>query len=211
MCETASVGGQEYYSVMKPYAQEAENLRLLLEANIVSIDEVVAWADQTIITLSEYDDELTEISLGAKVQIGEMLIRLSRVSYGADTLEAVRNLAGRMHRVLLTDRSRASDFIRELNQIWADWLDCNDFADDPESGWPQDFAFMGKLYAETEGLRDPELAVDILMAGAAPFDTATSRSTPTSPPPNQSQSESPAERVKGVSERLRRFFRGGQK
>lgn len=78
---------------MKLYAQEAENLRLLLEAGIVSIDDVVAWADRTISTLLEYDDDPVGISLGAKVQIGEMYASLGRAGWGADTLEAVRNLA----------------------------------------------------------------------------------------------------------------------
>ena len=161
---------------MKAYAQEAENLRLLFIAGIASIDDVVAWADRTISTLPEYDDDLTEISLGVNVQIGEMITRLSRASEGTDTLEAVRNLAGRMHRVLLTDRSRASDFIRELRQIWADWLDCNNFADAPESEWPQDLAFIGKLYTEMGPCSPSKCTIDLFMAGTAPFDTATSAS-----------------------------------
>jgi len=156
---------------MKPYAQEAENLRLLFEAGIVSIDEVVAWADRTIMAFPEYDDDLTEISLGAKVQIGEMYSRLSRASVGADTLEAVRNLAGRMHQVLLTDRSRAGDFIRELVRIWADWLDWNEnVSHAPE---PEDLAFIGELEAQS-GFRSPsKRVIDLFMAGTAPFDKAT--------------------------------------
>ena len=57
---------------MKPYAQEAENLRLLLLAGIASVDDVVAWADRTILTLPEYDDDLAEISLGARFPMDEM-------------------------------------------------------------------------------------------------------------------------------------------
>ena len=41
-------GGREYNPGMKPYAQEAENLRLLFIAGIASVDDVVAWADQKI-------------------------------------------------------------------------------------------------------------------------------------------------------------------
>ena len=156
---------------MKPYAQEAENLRLLLMAGIVSIEDVVAWADRTLLTLPDHDDALADISLGAKVQIGEMITRLSRAGEGADTLEAVRNLAGRMHQVLLMDRSRAGDFIRELARTWADWLDCNNFADTPESEWPQDFAFIGKLYAETGSPSFSKHAIDLFMDATAPFDT----------------------------------------
>ena len=179
---------------MKPYAQEAENLRLLFIAGIASVKDVVAWADQTISTLPEYDDDLTEISLGAKVQIGEMYARLGRASWGADTLEAVRNLAGRMHQVLLTDRSRAKDFIRELVRIWADWLDWNEnVSHAPE---PKDLAFIGELEAQSGSRIPSKRAINLLMAGTAPFDTATP--VPTSPLPGSGQKQSGSSAKRGT-------------
>ena len=105
---------------MKPYAQEAENLRLLFIAAIASAEDVVAWADRTILTLPEYDNDLTEVSLGAKVPMAEMNSRLHRVSVGADHFQAIRNLAGRMHRRLQSDRARARDFARVLESLWVD-------------------------------------------------------------------------------------------
>jgi hypothetical protein len=54
---------------VKPYAQEAENLRLLFISGLVSADEAVARADRTLLALPIYDDDLATISLGAPLSI----------------------------------------------------------------------------------------------------------------------------------------------
>lgn len=150
---------------MKPYAQEAENLRLLLLAGIVSVDDVVAWADRAISTLPEYDDDLTEISLGANLSRDEMDRRLQGVSEGADTIEAIRRLAGRMHRMLLSDGSLAKEFAGVLELFWIKGV-----CELPEGlvyAWDTDFVFakvesgLGILY-------------DNLITATAPFDTGDS-------------------------------------
>jgi hypothetical protein len=150
---------------MKPYAQEAENLRLLLLAGIVSVDDVVAWADRTISTLPEYDDDLTEISLGAKLPEDEMGKRLLRISTGADHLEAIRNLAGQMHRVLLSDKSRAEEFAR-----WLEWLyyeNGRKFPDDLAYVWDED-GRISKVESAYGWLYDN------LITATAPFDPGDS-------------------------------------
>jgi hypothetical protein len=149
---------------MKPYAQEAEDLRLLLLAGIVSVDDAVAWADRTISTLPEYDDDLTEISLGAKVPMAEMESRLNRVSEGADFFKAIRHLLGRMHRTLRWDRSRARDFARVVECIWVDISDSH----------PDDFLFMQGIddafwLAET-GIGTIQEAIDRLISSTARFE-----------------------------------------
>lgn len=150
---------------MKPYAQEAENLRLLFDAGIASVDDVIAWADRTVLTLPEYDDDLVEISLGAKVPMAEMDSRLRRVGAGADHYEAIRNLAGRMHRSLMSDRSLAQNFARVLEHIWV------------ECGYkvPKDLSFMAGIddafsLAESGTYGSLDDAIDRLMAETAPFD-----------------------------------------
>src|SRR5512140_217410 len=122
---------------MKPYAQEAENLRLLFIAGIASVDEVVDWADRTISTLPEYDDDLVEISLGAKVARDEMDGSLRRVSEGADTIEAIRRLAGRMHRMLLSHPSLAEEFYKVLDWLWENY----NFPEDIGYAWDPDIRF----------------------------------------------------------------------
>lgn len=187
---------------MKPYAQEAENLRLLFIAGIASADDVVAWADRTISTLPEYDDDLVEISLRAKVPWDEMDGRLRLVSEGADHLEAVRNLLGRMHCTLLSDRSRAGAFARTM------WSVSGEFAIE----LPRELGFMDRFEEPVDTANSGWASfADDLIALTAPFDTATSGQTLPSPVSCQNQSGSPAKRGKSVRERLRRFFRGGQK
>lgn len=186
---------------MKPYAQEAENLRSLFDAGIVSVEDIVAWADRTISRLPEYDDDLVEISLGAKVPRDEMDARLRRASEGADHSEAIRNLAGRMHRILLSDRSRARDFARVLERL---------YGENPiEIPWDLDFmACIAEPFSpnpfESWSSKD---AIDNLIAETAEFDLATA--PPFTPPP--AAASLAKKRDKGIIELLRRFLRRGRK
>ena len=172
---------------MKPYAQEAENLRLLFIAGIASVDDVVAWADQKILTLPEYDDDLAGISLGAEVSMAEMDLRLRKASVAADQLGAIRDLLGRMHQVLLSNELRASEFARVLDSLWGEipYL-------------PEDLAFLPWIY---DCFLDPEFIrgepIDFFIEKVAPFDTAWPGLTPAK-----------SGKILGW---LRRFFRRGQK
>lgn len=150
---------------MKPYAQEAENLRLLFIVGIASIDDVVAWADRTISTLPEYDEGLTEISLGANLPKDEMDRRLRRLSTGADRIEAIWNLAGRMHRMLLSNESLAKEFARTLARLYCEYG--REFPDDLADTWDEDVRFS-KVESGNGWLYDN------LIAATAPFDTGDS-------------------------------------
>lgn len=155
---------------MKPYAQEAENLQLLFDAGLASVDDVVAWADRIISTLPEYDNDLTEISLGAKVPMAEMDSMLKRASEGADHFGAIRNLLGQMHRTLLSDRSQARGFARLLESLW--------LASNYEV--PSDLEFMARIddtfsLAESGTYGSLEEAVDKLIAVTAEFDPGKGR------------------------------------
>jgi hypothetical protein len=103
---------------MKPYAQDAENIRLTLVAGIASVDDVVRWADTTLATLDGYDDDLANVSLASSAPPQEIDSMLRQLGQGADRDDAMRHLAGQMHRILLKNRSRARDFTRVLEQLW---------------------------------------------------------------------------------------------
>jgi len=181
---------------MKPYAQEAENLRLLFDAGIASVEDVVAWADRTILTLPEYDNDLVEISLGAKVPRDEMDGRLRFVSEGADHLEAIRNLLGRMHRTLLSDRSRAGAFARTM------WNVSGEFAIE----LPRELGFMDRFEEPVDTANSGWASfADDLTALTAPFDMATA------PLPSPAGISLTKKKGKGFRERLRRLLRGGRK
>ncbi|MCG7852584.1 MAG: hypothetical protein MIO92_08685 [Methanosarcinaceae archaeon] len=125
----------------------------------------MAWADRTISMLPEYDDDLTDISLGAKAPMAEMESRLTRVSEGADHFEAIRNLLGRMHRTLMSDRSRARDFARVVDYLWLHIFDSH----------PDDLIFMQGIgdafsLAESGIWGTIEEAIDRLISSTARFD-----------------------------------------
>jgi|GEM_PF-1267140 len=196
------VGGEVVGSVAKkPYAQEAENLRLLFDAGIASVEDVVAWADQAILASPEYDDDLTEVSLAAKAPRDETDRRLGRLGEGADKAEAIRNLAGRIHRELLTDTSRAGDFARVMERFW--------FEEWPRL--PSEFSFMAGLddefsLAESGTYGSMKKSIEDLISATAPFDAAT---TP-SPSPSPAAGSLKKTRGGGIRERLRRLLRGGR-
>lgn len=150
---------------MKPYAQEAENLRLLFDAGLASVDDVVAWADRTILILPDYDEDLTEISLGAKLPEYEMTKRLRRLSTGADRFEAIRNLAGRMHQVLLSDKLWAEEFAGTLTRLY--YENDSEFPEDLAYIWDEDVR-ISKIESGYGWLYDN------LIAATAPFDTGDS-------------------------------------
>lgn len=103
---------------MKLYRQEAEELRLALIAGLVSMSEILHWADTTLAAQAQYDDDLANLSLATSAVPQELEALLHRLSEGANLNDAIRNLAGRMHRALLRDRTRARDFARILEQLW---------------------------------------------------------------------------------------------
>lgn len=77
----------------------------------------MSWADQVIGRETEYDEDIVDISLSAGKPPQELDSMLLHASAGADLNEAMRQVLGRMHQVMLEDRSRARAFARVLEQF----------------------------------------------------------------------------------------------
>jgi hypothetical protein len=99
---------------MKPYAQEAGEKWLAFRAGLLTVADIVRWADEKISQLDLYDDELADIALAGNKPPHEIASMLMHISEGADRNEAIRNLLGRMHTAMLQDRGRARDFAKFL-------------------------------------------------------------------------------------------------
>ena len=108
---------------MKTYAQQAETRRIELIAGLISVRDVIAWADQIIASHPEYDDDIANLSLAGNKTPQDIESDLHRLAAGAEPFEAIRVVMGRMHDVLLADASRARDFTRVLEHLWVQ----NDF------------------------------------------------------------------------------------
>lgn len=86
-------------------------------AGIVTEEDVVRWADGIVAGQAGYFDDIVSISLSAGKSPQEIDSMLLHASTGADLNEAIRQVLGRMHRVMLEDRGRARGFARILEQF----------------------------------------------------------------------------------------------
>jgi hypothetical protein len=82
---------------MKPYAQEAEVLRLLLNYGFISGNDIITWTDQTIMSETEIDQNLIEVSTMPPDKTSDISSKLSEIAVGADSFEALRTAFGRMY------------------------------------------------------------------------------------------------------------------
>jgi len=123
---------------MKPYAQEAEKMRLSFLAEIASPADVAHWADQTLVKLKDYDDDLVALSLCSHGLPQEIYSKLIELKQGAEPFEAVRYVAGKMADILSKDKSKLDVFIKTLNQIWEE----NDYQ------VPKDLSFINAIEDE---------------------------------------------------------------
>ena len=103
--------------VMRPYAQAALERKLGLQAGVDEMDEIVAWADRTLLQ-HEYDEELAAVSLGASLGPKEMLSLLGRLTDGGDEWDAMRRVMGKMYCILMREPSCARSFARFLESFW---------------------------------------------------------------------------------------------
>ncbi|MFC7339742.1 hypothetical protein ACFQY0_21340, partial [Haloferula chungangensis] len=95
----------------------AGDFQLSLEAGVVDRDEVIRWAD-AILTESEYDDDLAEISLASGKSDKDLEAILAKIA-GTDTnWHGFRRMLGRMHGALLRAPERLPEFTRFLERLW---------------------------------------------------------------------------------------------
>jgi hypothetical protein len=102
---------------MRPYSQRALELKLFLEAGVISPDEVIEWADQTLATNS-YDDSLAELAITSNVTSKNLIILLGHLVDQADEWSAIRVTMSKMHDALLADSSLTHSFTRFLESFW---------------------------------------------------------------------------------------------
>ena len=103
---------------MKPYAQQAEELRLALWADLVSAKDVTTWAEVTLLSLKDFDNELADLSMSTKKPRSILQSTLLKLGEGADSFQALRNLLGRMHEELLKNHSGMKKYAQVLEDLW---------------------------------------------------------------------------------------------
>jgi len=102
---------------MDPDPQACEAKRLELIAGIVSVADVVAWADDLITQSDTPGDQLIRLSLSGDSHPFDVVSLLREMSGGCDAIMAIRSLLGRMQGLLVEDPSRARGFARALYEV----------------------------------------------------------------------------------------------
>jgi hypothetical protein len=105
--------------MMKPYSEEALEMKLSFEAGVANVAEVIQWADRTFLGCDNYDDDLAELCM-AKDKPQSQLISLLGKLAGPQHEEwaAMRRTMARMHRALSQDLSRARALAKFLEDFW---------------------------------------------------------------------------------------------
>lgn len=124
---------------MSDLAVEAEIRRMQLICGLVSVPEVVQWAE-TALGEVEYDDNLANVAMAADASQSDMVSLLGELATGADPFEAIRQVMGSMHAALTDDPSLAGGFAGVLKQ----------FADEHDDALPEKMSFMSGLNEDAD-------------------------------------------------------------
>jgi hypothetical protein len=82
--------------------QKAKEFGFLLHMQVATVEEVVSWADNTIIAMDHPPSELIELSTADPFNIGQIDEHLTRLSEGANALEAFISTLSRSYQHLLS-------------------------------------------------------------------------------------------------------------
>jgi len=82
---------------MSTISQEAEVLRLLFDHGFVTTADIIARADELIVSESELDDNLLELSTIAPDKTTAIYAKLMEMAQGADKPAALATALGRMY------------------------------------------------------------------------------------------------------------------
>lgn len=102
---------------MRPYSEKALEMKLMLQAGLTDVKEIIDWAD-SILADVEYDDDLANVCLAESTSAKNMLPLLNRLIDEEEEWPAVRKVMIRMYEVLSRNPERSKSFVRFLEQFW---------------------------------------------------------------------------------------------
>jgi hypothetical protein len=155
---------------MKTYRQEAEVQRILLQAEVASVPDVIKWADDLIAAMDAPDDALIDLSLSGERNQKEIERQLWDLATGCDRVAAVRTAIPKLIEALDADRSHTSTIAFALHDLA---IQCSwEFPDDltfingidgeidltgnaTESEWRSLLEELKKANNTSEGIRQP--------------------------------------------------------
>lgn len=103
---------------MRPYSEEALELKLSLEAGLVGIADVIEWTDRVFMACEDYDDDLANVCLAKDASVKEMISLLGKLIDHREEWTAVRRTMARMYDALRQNPERIHEFTRFLEHFW---------------------------------------------------------------------------------------------
>jgi len=101
-------------------AQQAEIKRQELCLGLISVSEVIQWADLMLESTPEYNDDLVNVSLAKHNCAQDIASLLGHLAAGSDEFDAMRVVLGSLYKFLLIDNSQTRNFTRALERFWID-------------------------------------------------------------------------------------------
>jgi len=103
---------------MKTYAQQAELYRILLQAEVLSVGDVIQWADSLIASEDTPDDELVDLSLSGVCKQQEIEVQLLNMATGCNKFAAMWIAIPKMITALESGQGCSSTIVRAIKN-WA--------------------------------------------------------------------------------------------
>lgn len=124
---------------MRPYTQEALELKTAFEAGLCDRKEIVQWADRILMEY-DYDDDLVNVSISSSVSDKEFYSLLNRIAVCGDEIKAMRFTLRRMYHALHANPHRGRQFTRFLES----------FRISQNYDLPEDLSFIDRVDDEFE-------------------------------------------------------------
>lgn len=103
---------------MRPYAQKALEFKFALEAGVIDPTLIIRWADETLVAVESYDDDLANVSIAGASDPLRLIDLLGLLIGEANECDAMRKTMALMHGALLRSPSRAHYFACILEAFW---------------------------------------------------------------------------------------------
>ena len=84
--------------------------RLQLMAGLISVPDVIDWADNIILESDIPDNAIINLALSQKSPLVDVIAQLQQLACGCDRYRTIRIVLGLMYQALLKDRSLAREF-----------------------------------------------------------------------------------------------------
>jgi hypothetical protein len=105
---------------MVPTPDDFEVKRLQLDYGLISVPDVISWADGIIAESDVPENAIIDLALSGKKTPDDIVFQLAKLAIGCDRYRAMRFVLGQMHLALQKNRTLGRGFAHKLLQFAVD-------------------------------------------------------------------------------------------